>query len=143
VIKSFVFAALALGMVDVASAAENRFDGVFVTKPDLCDLVGEEGAMAIFGNDLAILSLKEGFHGWEISCYFKRIVADGDGLETSARCENRDVGFDAQIYLSAYDQNRIEFSSRRVTDILRRTNSDKKYRLLFSRCEQVKELKLD
>jgi len=143
VIKSVVFAALALSMVDVARAAENRFDGVFVTNPDMCDLVGEDGTMAIFGNDIAILDLPDGLHGWELSCYFKRIAPDGDGLKISARCMNRDVGFDAQIYLSVYEQNRIEFSSPLITGVLRRGNDDKKYRFLFSRCDQVKELKLD
>ncbi len=144
-IKSVVFAALALGMADVARAAENRFDGVFVTNPDMCDLVGTDGTMAIFGNDIFIMSLKKGFNGWEISCDFKRIVpdADGKGLTISALCGGPSEDFDDQIYLSVYDQDRIEFSSLKITGSSRPGEGDEKYRFLFSLCDQVKELKLD
>jgi hypothetical protein len=143
VLRSVLLAALLLSTAGSVFAVEAPFKGVFVTDPEFCDQVGEEGTFTIFGNDISILSLNEGLFAWEFSCDFNQIVPDGDGLEISAKCMNPGEQFDDQIYLSVYDQTRIEFNSPLITGTRRPGDGGEEYRYLFSRCDQVKELKLD
>ena len=141
--------ALCLGFVSSGAMAtqEKLFAGVWVSNAKFCPLMEKIGTRAIFGNDIAIVTLERGFIGDEFFCSFDNISygSDGKSVVISATCDDPGEQFRETIYLDRFDSadvntpTRFEFNSAYITGQSRPGNGDENSRFLFARCDNLTE----
>ena len=145
----FALAVLTLGAiagsVPASAARDNGFAGVWVTDAQFCPLMQQIGTRAIFGNDIAIVTLEQGLIGDEFFCSFDEFSygPDGKSVVISATCSDSSESFPETVYLDFYESDRenapvrFEFNSGYVTGQSRPGNGDEDSRFLFSRCDKL------
>ncbi|MCF6303391.1 MAG: hypothetical protein L3J13_09370 [Devosiaceae bacterium] len=145
-----IFLTAALASTSAGAVQEKLFSGVWVSNAEFCPLMEKIGTRAIFGNDIAIVTLEQGLVGYEFYCSFDEIAygSDGKSLVISATCGDSAESFAETIYLDEYEREgadapvRFEFNSDLITGQSRPGNGGEESRFLFSRCKNLTETML-
>ncbi len=139
-----------LGTSPALGEQDKLFEGVWVSNAEFCPLMEEIGTRAIFGNDIAIITMEGGFVGFEFYCDFNEFAygTDGKSVLISATCGDSSEGFEESIYLNLYggdgadNQMRFEFNSPYITGRDGPERGEEDSRFLFSRCDNLTETML-
>ncbi len=126
---------------------EMLFSGVWVSDAQFCPLMEEIGTRAIFGNDIAIITMEQGFIGYEFYCDFNELEygPDGKSVKIESFCGSSGEGYDDITYLNMHDgdiaddQMRFEFNSLFITGREGPEPGDEESRYLFTRCDDLSE----
>jgi len=141
---------VALSASPAVAMQEKLFEGVWVSNDKFCPLMEEIGTRAIFGNDIAIITMEQGFIGFEFYCDFNGFEygSDGKSVKISSFCGSSGEGYEDNIYLNLHagdignNQMRFEFNSIFITGREGPEPGDENSRFLFARCDNLNETML-
>lgn len=122
------------------------FDGVFVSDPQGCQWLEQDGAMALFDNDFLALTRKDGIVANEYHCEFldEKTTADGVAMVITALCEYPGEPFPDLISLREFDENSIMVSSmHNAAEDAANDVQGIRGAQIYTRCSNLKELPID
>lgn len=151
-LQAFMVAMLFLGaslVVGQKAYADDQtmvgpMSGVYTSGTKYCDVVDQYGTGAFGIADVIILSLEHGIMSAPWSCEFARIdfLQDGKAAVVTALCDERGFTYADLLSIKVYDDNQIELRSTYQSLGVTAWDEDGG-RILFNRCDQIKELKID